>query len=79
MIYDVRRAYWYAEATRDLFVELPEEDEAHGKGDLVGKLKLCLYGTRDAALKWQQTLREHLIDNGFKRGIGFSSVLSPRT
>ena len=27
MINDVRRAYCYAEATRDLFIQLPEEQE----------------------------------------------------
>ena len=74
MINDVRRAYFYAEATRDFINELPEEDEAYGKGDLVGKLKPCLYGTRDSALNRHQTLSEHLIENGFKRGIGFPSV-----
>ena len=74
MIKDVRQAYFCTEATRDIFIELPEEDEAYGKGDLAGKLKLCLYGTRDAALNWQQTLSEHLLENGFKRYIGFPSV-----
>ena len=74
MINDVRRAYFYAEATRDLFIELPNEDAEYGKGDLVGKLRLCLYGTRDAALNWQETLSNHLIDNGFIRGVGFPSV-----
>ena len=39
-----------------------------------GKLKLCLYGTRDAALNWQQTLNEHLLENSFERIIGFPSV-----
>ena len=74
MISDVRRACFYAEATRDLFIELPDEDAEYGKGDLVGKLRLCLYGTRDAALNWQETLSNHLIDNGFVRGVGFPSV-----
>ena len=66
MISDVRRAYFYAEATRDLFIKLPEEDDMYGQGDLVGKLRLCLYGTRDAALNWQQTLSDHVVEAGFK-------------
>ena len=74
MINDVRRAYFYAKATRDIFIELPAEDDEFGKGDLVGKLNLCLYGTRDAALNWQDTPSQHLIENGFTRGIGFPSV-----
>ena len=64
---------FYAEATRDLYVELPEEDSEFG-GSMVGRLRLCLYGTRDAALNWQDTLSKHLVDIGFKRGIGFPSV-----
>ena len=54
-------------------VQLPREDpEAHP--DYLGRLRLCLYGTRDAALCWQQTLAEHLIENGFTRGVGHPSV-----
>ena len=33
-----------------------------------------MYGTRDAALKWQSVLSDHLVDAGFKRGIGHPSV-----
>ena len=50
MINDVRRAYFYAKATRELYVELPSEDVESARGDIVGRLRLCLYGTRDAAL-----------------------------
>ena len=45
--HDLRRAYFYAKIHRDVYIELPPEDEMHGK--MLGKLKLCLYGTRDAA------------------------------
>jgi hypothetical protein len=73
MINDVSRAYFYAKCTRDLYVELPVEDlEAHP--DFIGKLRLCLYGTRDAALNWQETPSEHLISQGLIRGIGHPSV-----
>ena len=51
MINDVRRAYFYAKIKRDVFIELPKEDPKYGTG-LLGKLKLCLYGTRDAAKGW---------------------------
>ena len=74
MINDVRRAYFYAEATRELYVELPKEDAEYRQGDKVGRLRLCLYGTRDAALNWQDTLSKHLLTIGFKRGVGFPSV-----
>ena len=74
MVNDVARAYFHAKCTRDIYIELPEEDDMHGKGDLVGKLNLCLYGTRDAASNWQETLSSHLVDNEFTRGVGFPSV-----
>ena len=64
MINDVRRAYFYAKIQRDVYIELPKEDPDHGKG-LLGKLKLCLYGTRDAAKGWQETLSAHLESIGF--------------
>ena len=54
MINDVSRAYFFAKCTRDLYIELPAVDpEAHP--DYIGKLRLFLYGTRDAALNWQRT------------------------
>ena len=76
MIDDARRAYFHAKDSRDLFVEIPDEDPRKTPG-LAGCLKLCLYGTRDAAKSWQQTLTEHLITRGFKRGRGHISVLHP--
>ena len=72
MVNDVRRAYFYAKIQRDVYIELPEEDEMHGK--MLGKLKLCLYGTRDAAKGWQETLSAHLETIGFKRGRGHPCV-----
>ena len=63
MINDVRRAYFYARASGHLFVELPDEDQRKEPG-MVGHLNLCLYGTRDAAKFWQQTLTEHLLKQG---------------
>ena len=73
MICDVRRAYFYAKATRDLYVELPPEDPCYGSG-MLGKLNLCSYGTRDAAREWQETLSRHLEGLSFRRGRGFPSV-----
>ena len=74
MVNDVRRAYIYAKATRELYVELPAEDAEHGCCDKVGRLRLCLYGTRDAALNWQETLSDHLVNIGNTLGVGFPSV-----
>ena len=73
MINDVSRAYFYAHHTRDVYIEVPAEDPRSGE-DVLGKLRLCLYGTRDAASNWQETLSNHLVEIGFKRGIGHPSV-----
>ena len=67
VINDVRRAYSYAKINRDVDIELPKEDPKYGTG-LPSKLKLCLYGTRDAAKGWQETLSAHFVGIGFERG-----------
>jgi hypothetical protein len=42
--------------------------------DFLGRLRLCLYRTRDAALNWQQTLADHFVICGFFRGVGHASA-----
>ena len=72
MVNDVRRAYFYAKIPRVVHIELPPEDDMHGK--MLGKLKLCLYGTRDAAQGWQETLSAHLETIGFNKDNGHACV-----
>ena len=48
---DVRRAHFHSVCKRDVFVELPPEDKEEG---MVGKLQKSMYGTRDAALNWEE-------------------------
>ena len=64
MVSDVRRAYFCVHIKRDVHIELPKEDKMHGTG-MLGKLKLCLYGTRNAAKGWQETVSSHLKSVGF--------------
>ena len=47
MVQDVKKAYFYAPATRPIYVELPRERAQPG---MCAKLHKSLYGTRDAAL-----------------------------
>ena len=56
MINDVSRAFFEAPATRDICVEIPAEDmtDADRRHDKVGRLRMSLYGTRDAAMNWQE-------------------------
>ena len=62
---DVKRAYFYAQARRDVYVKLPPEDHEHG---MCGKLNKAMYGTRDAASNWEHKYRAHLESVGFTCG-----------
>ena len=74
MTNDVSRAYFHATVQREVYVEIPVEDKHPSDGDVVGRLNLCLYGTRDAAHRWQETVAEHLESLGFKRGKAHPAV-----
>ena len=62
---DVRRAYFHADAIRDVYIELPSE---FAKDGLCGKLLKSMYGTRDAAQNWERAYIEFLLSIGFKAG-----------
>ena len=53
---DVKRAQFWAYATRELYVELPEEYEADVTTH-VGKLLRSLYGSQDASRNWELEIR----------------------
>ena len=65
---DIKRAYFYAPATRKMFIKLPAEDCQPREEEMVGELKLSLYGTRDAAMNWAKQHTEHLNKIGFQKG-----------
>ena len=56
MANDVSTAFFEAPAVRQVCVELPEEDTTHADriADNARHLKMSLYGTRDAAINWQE-------------------------
>ena len=70
MINDVARAFFEASATRDICMEIPKEDlsGADRKRDKVGHLRMSLYGTKDAAMNWQEEVAREVHKLGFKRG-----------
>ena len=68
MSVDVKRAYFYAPATRPIYIRIPKEDWEDGDEERVGMLHLSLYGTRDAALNWSKTYTGFLVANGFVPG-----------
>ena len=65
---DVSRAHFYAQATRDVYIQLPKEDERAGESDVCGKLLRTMYGTLDAAEKWGEHYAQILVSAGFARG-----------
>ena len=70
MINDVARAFFEAPATRNICIEIPKEDlsEADVRHDKVGHLRMSLYGTRDAAMNWQEEVAKEMRKLGFERG-----------
>jgi hypothetical protein len=70
MINDVARAFFEAPVTRNVRIELPNEDKTEDdwKQDMVGKLNMSLYGTRDAAANFQKEVTKLMINIGFQPG-----------
>ena len=49
---DVSRAHFYADADRDVYVRLPDEDPKAKQPGVCGKLRKTMYGSLDAAQRW---------------------------
>ena len=67
--FDVSNAFTQADIDTELYVEPPKGFETTGKDgrSQVLKLKKALYGTKQAARLWQETLVKRLKDLGFKQ------------
>ena len=68
MYADVSRAYFYAPAVRAVYVKLPAEDIEKGDEGMVGRLKMSMYGTRDAAANWSAEYGSTLLAAGYRQG-----------
>jgi hypothetical protein len=66
LVIDARKAHLHAMTERELFVDLPLEIRRPG---YCGRLKRCLYGTRDASARWEAFLASELKKHGFIQGI----------
>ena len=62
---DASRAHCQAEATSQMAIELPPEEQVKGE-DMVGELLKSLYGAHNWEKKWQRVI----IDSGFVLGHG---------
>ena len=67
-VLDVKRAYFYAPARREIYIHIPIEDRMPGDKERVGILDFSLYGTRDAAQNWAKEVEKFLVGIGFRQG-----------
>ena len=67
MINDISRAFSHARVKRNVYVQMPKEDQLPGEEHMRGKLKFSMYSTRDAAQNWFQEYSQHLINIGFRQ------------
>ena len=62
-------AYFQADALRDVYAQLPDENAEPG---MCGKLVKSMHGTRDAAQNWGEEYTKFMKDAGFQRGKSLS-------
>ena len=67
MINVVSRAFFEAPARRNICIEITKEDitDADTRHDKVAHLSMSLYGTRDAAMNWQEEVATAMAQMGF--------------
>ena len=65
----VGRAHFNADAVRNVYVRLPEEDSESKEPGMCGKLRKTMYGTLDAAQRWREHYAQVFEDGGFSRGL----------
>ena len=66
MLLDFKKAFLYADIERELYIELPEDDERRAGGQHVGRLNKAMCGTRDAPAAWSRLVRVMLSKLGFE-------------
>ena len=68
-IADVSRAHLYADAVRDVYVRLPDEDPKAKQPGVCGKLRKTMYGSLGAAQRWGEHYAHVWETGGFSRGV----------
>ena len=68
-VFDISRAHFMAPASRELFVELPEEDRLAGEENFIGRLSRSMYGFRDASRNWMEDWQGLLQEEGYAIGV----------
>ena len=67
-VVDVRRAYFNAEPLPKTFVELPDYYDFDTWTRCCGRLRRCLYGTRQAVGSWQREMEKGIKAAGMVMG-----------
>lgn len=67
---NIKRAYFYAPANRNVYIQLPMDDAEEG---MCGKSREAMYGTRDASLIWEEEYVRFMESVGFTEAIRLSS------
>ena len=70
---DVSRAHFYADAVRDVYVRLPDEDPKAKEPGSCRQLRKTMYGSLDAAQRWGENYAQVLEGGGFSRVAGSPS------
>ena len=68
-IADVSRAHFHADAARDVYVRLPDEDPKAEQPGVCGKLRKTMYGSLGAAQRWGEHNAQVLETGGFSRSV----------
>ena len=76
-IADVSRAHFYADAVRDVYVRLLDEDPKATQPGVCGKLRKTVYGSLDAAQRWGEHHAQVLEAGGVfpRRGLSVPPLL----
>ena len=62
---DIKAAYLNAKLDKDIYVIIPQGDKNYGKG--YWKLNKALYGLKQSGRRWNETITNFLINNGFQQ------------
>ena len=77
MVNDISRAFFNAKVERDVFVQLPGEDRWRGEEGMCGKLRLSMYGIRDAAQTWYKEYSSTTHTNRLHSGQSIPTYVLP--
>ena len=66
---DVSRAHFYADAVRDVYVRLPDEDPKAKQPGVCGKLRKTMCGSLGAAQLWREHYAQVLEAGGFSQSV----------